>query len=81
MSVRLAAIGDLHYGRASPGGGLPALFTEISEAADVLVICGDLTDYGRVDEAEGLARDLKLGVRWDLTSPEVYAPPPLVRKG
>ena len=27
------------------------------------------------------SHDLKLGVRWDLTSPQVYAPPPLVRKG
>ncbi len=28
------------------------------------------------------SHDLKLGVRWDLTSPEVYAPPPpLIRKG
>ena len=27
------------------------------------------------------SHDLKLGVRWDLTSPEVYAPQPLVRKG
>jgi Icc-related predicted phosphoesterase len=63
MSVRLAAIGDLHYGRTSPGGGLPALFNQISDAADILAICGDLTDYGRVDEAEALARDIKLAVR------------------
>jgi opacity protein-like surface antigen len=27
------------------------------------------------------SHDLKLGVRWDLTSPAVYAPPPLIRKG
>jgi opacity protein-like surface antigen len=27
------------------------------------------------------SHDLKLGVRWDLNSPPVYAPPPLVRKG
>jgi opacity protein-like surface antigen len=27
------------------------------------------------------SHDLKLGVRWDLSSPPVYAPPPLVRKG
>jgi opacity protein-like surface antigen len=26
------------------------------------------------------SHDLKLGVRWDLTSPQVYAPP-LIRKG
>ena len=27
------------------------------------------------------SHDLKLGVRWDLTSPQVYAPPPLISKG
>ena len=27
------------------------------------------------------SHDLKLGARWDLTSPQVYAPPPLVTKG
>jgi opacity protein-like surface antigen len=27
------------------------------------------------------SHDLKLGVRWDLTSPQVYAPPPLITKG
>jgi opacity protein-like surface antigen len=27
------------------------------------------------------SHDLKLGVRWDLNSPQVYAPPPLIRKG
>jgi hypothetical protein len=27
------------------------------------------------------SHDLKLGVRWDLTTPQVYAPPPLIRKG
>ena len=27
------------------------------------------------------SHDLKFGVRWDLSSPPVYAPPPLMRKG
>jgi opacity protein-like surface antigen len=27
------------------------------------------------------SHDLKLGVRWNLESPQVYAPPPLMRKG
>jgi opacity protein-like surface antigen len=27
------------------------------------------------------SHDLKLGVRWDLSSPPAYAPPPLMRKG
>ena len=27
------------------------------------------------------SQDIKLGVRWNLDSPTVYAPPPVVRKG
>jgi Icc-related predicted phosphoesterase len=63
MSVRIAAIADLHYGRATAGPKLPAVLQAASEAADVLVICGDLTDYGRAEEADGLARELKQSVR------------------
>jgi Icc-related predicted phosphoesterase len=63
MSIRLAVVGDLHYGRASTGAGLPALLAQMSDAADILAICGDLTDYGRADEAEALARELKLAAR------------------
>ena len=35
------------------------LFAEISDAADVLVLAGDLTDYGKTSEAEMLAEDLR----------------------
>ena len=35
------------------------LFTRISETADVLVMCGDLTDYGLVEEARILVSDLQ----------------------
>ena len=55
MSVRIAAIADLHYGRSTVGPKLPAVLQAASEAANVLVICGDLTDYGRAEEADGLA--------------------------
>ena len=55
--VRLAALGDIHYGKGSQGS-YQALFGQIAEAADVLVLCGDLTDYGLVDEARVLAHDL-----------------------
>jgi Icc-related predicted phosphoesterase len=33
------------------------VLTEISNAADVLVLCGDLTNFGRASEAEILAED------------------------
>lgn len=59
--VRLAAVGDLHYVR----GGQSALhwLGRIGDAADVLLLCGDLTDYGRVDEAQELARELSTSLR------------------
>ena len=56
--VRIAAVADLHYGRAMPAGTLQPLFAQITEAADILVLPGDLTDYGLVDEAKALAREL-----------------------
>jgi Icc-related predicted phosphoesterase len=57
--VRIAAIGDLHYGRAAAPGTLQPLFAQITEAADILVLAGDLTDYGLPDEARALARELQ----------------------
>ncbi|MFL5580021.1 MAG: metallophosphoesterase [Gemmatimonadaceae bacterium] len=55
--VRVAAVSDVHYGKGSQGALLP-LFTQVAEHADVLVICGDLTDYGLPEEARLLAKDL-----------------------
>ncbi|HWH51687.1 MAG TPA: metallophosphoesterase [Gemmatimonadaceae bacterium] len=55
--VRLAAISDLHYSKTSQGA-LQPLFAQIADNADVLVLCGDLTDYGLAEEARVLARDL-----------------------
>ncbi|MEO6236387.1 MAG: metallophosphoesterase [Vicinamibacterales bacterium] len=57
-TVRIAALGDLHYGRATPPGSLQPLFAQINEAADVLALCGDLTDYGLVEEARGFVKEL-----------------------
>jgi Icc-related predicted phosphoesterase len=61
-TIRLAAISDLHYGKGSQGS-LQPLFAEISGSADILVICGDLTDYGLPEEAQILARDLSNSVK------------------
>src|SRR5215216_7241190 len=55
--VRLAALSDLHYSKSSQGSFQP-LFSQIAESADVLLLCGDLTDYGLVEEARILAKDL-----------------------
>jgi Icc-related predicted phosphoesterase len=57
-TVRIAALGDLHHSRTAAAGALQPLFAQISEAADVLVLCGDLTDYGLAEEARSLVREM-----------------------
>ena len=57
-SVRVAAVGDLHCKRSS-SGFLQTLFSRIAENADVLALCGDLTDRGLPDEARILAKELQ----------------------
>jgi Icc-related predicted phosphoesterase len=60
--VRLAAIGDLHYPKFPPEE-LLSLLEQITQQADVLLLCGDLTDYGRPEEAHGLAQSLAAHVK------------------
>jgi Icc-related predicted phosphoesterase len=57
-TLRVAAMADLHV-REDDTESYRDLFGEISRNADVLVLAGDLTDLGRPQEAELLARDLK----------------------
>jgi Icc-related predicted phosphoesterase len=61
-TVRIAAVSDMHYGKQSQGM-LQSLFSQIAERADVLVMPGDLTDYGLPEEARVLARDLTACVK------------------
>jgi Icc-related predicted phosphoesterase len=56
-TITVAAIGDLHVTEASEHR-YRDLFAEIAEAADVLALCGDLTNFGKTREAEILAEDL-----------------------
>jgi len=56
--LRVAAIGDLHVMEDSVAP-YRELFAEISAAADVLVLCGDLTNFGKTREAEILAEDIR----------------------
>lgn len=56
-SVRLAAVADLHCGKNSQGT-LQPLLARVNDGADVLLLCGDLTDYGLPEEARILAREL-----------------------
>ena len=60
--LRVAAIGDLHVSRQSQGAFQP-LFAQITADADVLVLCGDFTDYGLPDEARVLARELTAAMK------------------
>src|SRR5258708_39455590 len=55
--LRIAATADLHCTKTGKGH-LQPLFAEASHAADVLLLCGDLTDYGLPEEAHLLAEDI-----------------------
>jgi len=65
--LRIAATADLHYGKHSRGV-LHEAFAEISRSADVLLLCGDLTEYGLPDEAEALVADIRAAVRIPLVA-------------
>lgn len=56
--VRVAGLGDIHVTEASDKR-YRDLFAEISDNADVLALCGDLTNLGKPKEAELLAEDLR----------------------
>src|SRR4051812_29262927 len=60
--LRVAAMGDLHVSKASQGTFQP-LFNQISSTADVLLLCGDFTDYGLPEEARVLARELTAAMK------------------
>jgi Icc-related predicted phosphoesterase len=61
-ALRIAATADLHYGKHSRGI-MHEAFVELSSIADILLLCGDLTDYGLPDEAEALVSDIRAAVR------------------
>lgn len=55
--VRVAAAGDLHC-REDGSPGLRDFVRQVNADADLLVLCGDLTDRGLVAEARALAEGL-----------------------
>jgi Icc-related predicted phosphoesterase len=61
-ALRIAATADLHYGKHSRGT-LHEAFAEISSNADMLLLCGDLTEYGLPEETEQLVADIRAAVR------------------
>jgi len=60
--VRIAAIADIHVQKTSQGA-FHDLFRKISERADILLMAGDLTDYGHVEEALVLAKEMTGALR------------------
>jgi len=61
--LRIAATADIHVKKAAPFGVLKPLFEAASAEADVLLLCGDVTDYGLVEEAKILAREITSSLR------------------
>ena len=56
--IRIAAVGDLHYGVGSPDILRPSL-QHLPERADLLLLAGDLTRCGGTNEIAVLADDLR----------------------
>jgi Icc-related predicted phosphoesterase len=59
--IRIAAVGDVHFGTDSAGTLRPRL-EHLSDRADVFLLAGDLTKWGHPDEAAILAEELR-GIR------------------
>ena len=58
MSVRIAAVGDVHVGRDSKGSLAPH-WQHLDERADLFLLAGDLTKRGLPEEAAVLAEELE----------------------
>ena len=58
-TLTVAAIGDLHASETT-APAFRDLFAEMAEHADVLALCGDLTNLGKPKEAELLADALRV---------------------
>jgi Icc-related predicted phosphoesterase len=61
-TLRIAAVADLHVKKTGQPS-LQPLFAAASSEADVLLLCGDLTDYGMVEEAKILAKEITTSLR------------------
>lgn len=61
-TLRIAAVADIHVKKTS-AGAFQSLFAQVTESADVLLMCGDLTDYGTVEEGKVLAKEITSALR------------------
>ncbi len=60
--VRLAAVGDIHYTQASRGTR-QSLFSYMADTADIVLLCGDIIDYGLPEEARLFAQEISATVK------------------
>lgn len=58
MTIRVAAVGDIHMGPDSEGLLRPA-FETLPDCADMLLLAGDLTRHGTPREARVVAREVR----------------------
>lgn len=56
--IRIAAVADIHVKETDKGKWIE-YFKEVSREADILLICGDLTDTGDEGEAQLLSEELR----------------------
>jgi Icc-related predicted phosphoesterase len=57
-TIRIAAVGDIHLGGRGLEPALQILISQVADHADILALCGDLTDRGDPDEARQIAKAL-----------------------
>jgi Icc-related predicted phosphoesterase len=56
--IRIAAVGDIHV-KENDHGKWTDYFKAVSREADILILAGDLTDTGHLNEAEVLKEEIK----------------------
>ena len=59
--VRIGAVADVHYGRDAGKRSCGRLFEQAARQADVLLLGGDLTDFGLPEEAAGAGPGTRRG--------------------
>lgn len=61
-TLNIAAVGDIHCDRESHGC-MQALFRQLPDRTDIVLLCGDVTDYGLPEEAHIVAREITSAVK------------------
>ena len=57
--IRVASVGDIHYG-AQRSKSFGEAFAKLEHEADLLLLAGDLTRTGIIEESTPLIEDLRL---------------------